>query len=93
VRSWISCAGLSRGRLCTQRLRKAAAGKLAKLAEAQINSLAMKVRFEVAVTRQNEQQSGWTANGWDQVEYRIATNPGEPLKPLDEIASGGEMSA
>jgi DNA repair protein RecN (Recombination protein N) len=25
-------------------------------------------------------------------EYRIATNPGEPLKPLDEIASGGEMS-
>jgi DNA repair protein RecN (Recombination protein N) len=26
------------------------------------------------------------------VECRIATNPGEPLKPLDEIASGGEMS-
>jgi DNA repair protein RecN (Recombination protein N) len=26
------------------------------------------------------------------VEYRIATNPGEPLKALDEIASGGEMS-
>jgi DNA repair protein RecN (Recombination protein N) len=26
------------------------------------------------------------------VEYRIATNPGEPLKPLHEIASGGEMS-
>jgi DNA repair protein RecN (Recombination protein N) len=26
------------------------------------------------------------------VEYRIATNAGEPLKPLDEIASGGEMS-
>jgi DNA repair protein RecN (Recombination protein N) len=34
----------------------------------------------------------WTANGWDIVEYRIATNPGEPLKPLHEIASGGEMS-
>ncbi len=26
------------------------------------------------------------------VDYRIATNPGEPLKPLDKIASGGEMS-
>jgi DNA repair protein RecN (Recombination protein N) len=71
--------------------RKSAATKLAKLAEAQINSLAMKVRFEVAVAR-NEQQESWTSNGWDEVEYRIATNPGEPMKPLHEIASGGEMS-
>jgi DNA repair protein RecN (Recombination protein N) len=71
--------------------RKGAAAKLAKLAETQINSLAMKVRFEVAVTT-TEQQSGWTGAGWDDVEYRIATNPGEPLKPLAEIASGGEMS-
>ena len=71
--------------------RKAAAAKLAKVAEAQINSLAMKVKLEVAVTA-SEKQSGWTASGWDEVEYRIATNPGEPLKPLDEIASGGEMS-
>ena len=71
--------------------RKAAAAKLAKLAEAQINSLAMKVKFEVAVTA-TEQESHWTSSGWDVVEYRIATNPGEPLKPLDQIASGGEMS-
>jgi len=71
--------------------RKAAAQKLAKLAEAQINSLAMKVKFEVAVTA-SEDQSAWTAHGWDLVEYRIATNAGEPLKPLHEIASGGEMS-
>jgi DNA repair protein RecN (Recombination protein N) len=71
--------------------RRAAAAKLAKLAEAQINSLAMKVHFEVAVTA-NEEQSHWTSTGWDTVEYRIATNPGEPLKPLDQIASGGEMS-
>ncbi|MGD0800420.1 MAG: DNA repair protein RecN [Terracidiphilus sp.] len=71
--------------------RQAAAAKLAKLAEAQINSLAMKVKFEVAVTAAAE-ENHWTANGWDTVEYRIATNPGEPLKPLHEIASGGEMS-
>jgi DNA repair protein RecN (Recombination protein N) len=71
--------------------RKAAAARLAKLAEAQINSLAMKVRFEVAVTA-NEDASCWTASGWDEVEDRIATNAGEPLKPLHEIASGGEMS-
>jgi DNA repair protein RecN (Recombination protein N) len=71
--------------------RKAAADKLAKLAETQINSLAMKVRFEIAIAP-NEQESAWTAHGRDEVEYRIATNPGEPLKPLHEIASGGEMS-
>jgi DNA repair protein RecN (Recombination protein N) len=71
--------------------RKTAAAKLAKLAETQINSLAMKVRFEVAVESSRE-QSHWSASGWDEVEYRIATNAGEPLKPLHEIASGGEMS-
>ncbi|MGB6690491.1 MAG: DNA repair protein RecN [Terracidiphilus sp.] len=34
----------------------------------------------------------WTPQGWDHIEFLIATNPGEPLKPLTEIASGGEMS-
>ncbi len=71
--------------------RKAAAAKLAKLAESQINSLAMKTRFQIAL-HSSEQESNWTAHGLDEVEYRIATNPGEPLKPLHEIASGGEMS-
>jgi DNA repair protein RecN (Recombination protein N) len=71
--------------------RVAAAKKLEKLAESQINDLAMKARFSVAVTP-SEDPSAWTAHGWDQVECRIATNPGEPIKPLDEIASGGEMS-
>ena len=71
--------------------RRAAAGKLAKLAEAQINSLAMKVRFEIRV-HTGEKETCWTSAGWDTVEYQIATNPGEPLKRLDEIASGGEMS-
>jgi len=71
--------------------RKASAARLAKLAEVQINSLAMKVRFELAVTS-GEDLSRWTSSGWDEVEYRIATNAGEPVKPLHEIASGGEMS-
>jgi DNA repair protein RecN (Recombination protein N) len=71
--------------------RKAASTKLAKLAEAQINSLAMKVKFEIDI-HAGKNESEWTASGWDTVEYRIATNPGEPLKPLNEIASGGEMS-
>jgi DNA repair protein RecN (Recombination protein N) len=71
--------------------RQAAAARLTKLAEAQINTLAMKARFEVKVTS-SAHESAWTSSGWDTVECRISTNPGEPLKPLAEIASGGEMS-
>ena len=71
--------------------RKAAAARLAQLAESQMNDLAMTVRFAVEVTA-NEETSAWTTLGWDTVRCVIATNPGEPLKPLDEVASGGEMS-
>ena len=71
--------------------RTAAADRLEKLATEQINDLAMQVKFRVEVAYE-EEQTGWTANGWDRIEYRIATNAGEPLKPLEEIASGGEMS-
>jgi DNA repair protein RecN (Recombination protein N) len=71
--------------------RRAAAAKLGKRAEAQVNDLAMRAKFEVSVVSR-ETQSGWSADGWDTVTYRIATNAGEPLKPLNEVASGGEMS-
>jgi DNA repair protein RecN (Recombination protein N) len=71
--------------------RTAAAAKLEKLAVAQINDLAMQVKFRVVVGFVAE-QSGWTPIGWDRIEYLIATNAGEPLKPLEQIASGGEMS-
>ncbi len=71
--------------------RTAAAKKLEKLAETQINDLAMKVRFSIAVLP-HEEQTVWTAHGWDAVECRIATNAGAPLQPLEETASGGEMS-
>jgi DNA repair protein RecN (Recombination protein N) len=71
--------------------RGVAAKRLAKVAERQINELAMQARFEVVVASKEEEE-GWTAMGWDRVECRIATNPGEPMKALTEIASGGEMS-
>jgi DNA repair protein RecN (Recombination protein N) len=71
--------------------RKTVAARLAKLAEAHINALAMKVRFQIDVAP-SEQEANWTNHGWDEVRYLISTNPGEPLKPLHEIASGGEMS-
>ena len=76
-------------KLSTERL--AASKKLEKLAETQINDLAMNARFQVQVTAEKSPVH-WTAHGWDRIECVIATNPGEPLKPLHEIASGGEMS-
>jgi len=71
--------------------RRVAAAKLEKLVEAQVNSLAMRAKFAIGVTPQ-EDESQWGQHGWDTVQCRIATNAGEPMKPLHEIASGGEMS-
>jgi DNA repair protein RecN (Recombination protein N) len=68
-----------------------AARKLEKLVEAEINDLAMRSRFQVAVEGSDEEKN-WSATGFDQVVYLITTNPGEPMRPLEQIASGGELS-
>jgi DNA repair protein RecN (Recombination protein N) len=68
-----------------------AARKLEKLVENEVNDLAMKVSFKVDVAGTDD-ESNWTAAGFDQVQYLIATNVGEPLRPMEEIASGGELS-
>ena len=87
----IAAAGYRQAAGALSDRRRAAAAKLAGVAERQINELAMKSRFAVEVTpRPGEAE--WAADGWDGVECRIATNPGEPLKLLTDIASGGEMS-
>jgi DNA repair protein RecN (Recombination protein N) len=49
-----------------------------------------KSRFEVAFTRYNGETP--LAGGLDGVEFMLSTNPGEPLKPLEKVASGGELS-
>ena len=68
-----------------------AARKLEKLVEAEINDLAMKSSFHIEVSGSDE-EGNWTASGFDQVLYMIATNPGEPLRQMEHIASGGELS-
>ncbi len=73
------------------RQRYEAARKLEKLVESEINELAMKARFKVEVGGSDE-EGNWSARGFDQVQYLISANPGEPLGPVDEIASGGELS-
>ena len=73
------------------RQRYDAARKLEKQVEAEVNELAMKARFKVEVSGADE-EANWTAKGFDQVQYLISANPGEPLGPVEEIASGGELS-
>jgi DNA repair protein RecN (Recombination protein N) len=71
--------------------REDAARKLEKLVEAEINDLAMKSAFRISMTTE-DQEGNWTATGIDQVVYMIATNPGEPMRQLEHVASGGELS-
>lgn len=68
-----------------------AARKLEKLVESEINDLAMKSVFRIELTT-NEEEGNCTATGMDQAAYVIATNPGEPMRPLEDIASGGELA-
>lgn len=73
------------------RRRIEAGRKLEKLVEAEINDLAMRASFRIAID-ENEAEDYWTASGFNQVTYRIATNAGETMRPLEQIASGGELS-
>lgn len=68
-----------------------AARKLEKLVEREINDLAMTSTFRIDLTTSDGEEN-WNASGIDQVVYMIATNPGEPMRRLEEVASGGELS-
>ncbi len=71
--------------------RQSAAALLEEKTEAGINELAMSARFSIRVLPSDE-STRWSPHGSDEIAFLIATNPGEPVKPLDQIASGGEMS-
>ncbi len=78
--------------LCRQlsELRSKASQPLAnKLKEAMIDLNFLNVDFSISVTPMEEE---FHADGYDQVEFLISTNPGEMLRPLWQIASGGELS-
>lgn len=92
--------GVVAGRLSARR--GEAARELAQAMERQLDDLNMrKARFEVRLARRpdpggvpagDEGRVAFSATGIDQVEFLLAPNPGEPLKPLARIASGGETS-
>lgn len=66
--------------------------KLAKELRPFLDRLGLKgMQIEVEVVEVAE-RSGWTGNGWDQLQFMASSNPGEPFRPLATIASGGELS-
>lgn len=82
--------------------RRAKASDLSKRIQKALTDLGMeKTRFEIKIT-QREDEDGLTEldgkkycvseKGMDEVEFFISPNPGEELKPLTRIASGGEIS-
>jgi DNA repair protein RecN (Recombination protein N) len=81
---------LDEARLLSKR-RYEMARKLEKTVESEINDLAMKVKFKIEVSGSDE-DANWSVSGFDHVAYLISTNPGEPMAPIEEIASGGELS-
>ncbi len=68
--------------------RRDAATRLAKQVEQELKSLAMgRTQFQIAVT-----QGAWTTSGRDVIEFLVSPNVGEVMRPLDRVASGGELS-
>lgn len=69
--------------------RKKAAERLSAGIEKELADLGMKkARFEISIQKEPEPSS----DGWDKLEFMFSANPGEDIKPLREIASGGEIS-
>ncbi|MDD4856838.1 MAG: DNA repair protein RecN [Candidatus Krumholzibacteria bacterium] len=80
--------------------RKKSALRLERHVTAELQKLGMKgalfstniERIENCAFQSNEKKIDLSPRGWDRVEFRIRTNPGEETHPLSEIASGGELS-
>ena len=71
--------------------RAAAASRLGARAEKQLRALGMeRAVFRIAVERMPATAVG--PRGLDMVEFALSTNPGEELRPLARVASGGELS-
>ncbi|ABX42860.1 DNA repair protein RecN [Lachnoclostridium phytofermentans] len=70
-------------------IRRKTSSQLAeKMKAALIDLNFLDVNFEIEI----KQLNNYTVNGLDEAEFMISTNPGEPIRPLAKIASGGELS-
>jgi DNA repair protein RecN (Recombination protein N) len=73
---------------CLSKMRANAARKLARAVERELESLAM----QNTVFRITLEAAEWSERGADAVQFLISPNPGEEPRPLDRVASGGELS-
>ena len=72
--------------------RKKAAAKLQKRVQEELRQLDMpKVRFETEFLP-SEGEDGMDASGMDKVQFLMSANVGEALKPIQKVASGGELA-
>ena len=73
--------------------RRDIAGPFARKIETLLAELAMaRTRFEVRFDDVARGPAGWTDHGIDHAEFYLSPNPGEELRPLARVASGGELS-
>jgi DNA repair protein RecN (Recombination protein N) len=72
--------------------RHTAAVPFATALEVLLEGLAMRARFEVRFRESELPTDAWGSSGLDEVEFYLSANPGEDLRPLARIASGGELS-
>jgi len=85
-------AFLTVGRDLSQR-RRAGAVQFARDLEGLLGELAMaRTRFEVRFNDRELAPEAWSDRGVDQAEFFVSPNPGEDLRPLARIVSGGELS-
>jgi DNA repair protein RecN (Recombination protein N) len=83
--------GSTAERLSRERRRVAVAFE--RRLEAALEELAMdQTRFEVRFAEPAPGESAWSARGIDAAEFFVSPNPGEDLRPLARIVSGGELS-
>lgn len=75
-------------KILTDKRKAAARQASAKIMETLTYLDMPKVKFEIALSKTDD----FTSTGCDKVEFMVATNPGEPMSPMSEIASGGEMA-
>lgn len=78
-------------------LRSHASERLAAAIELELKQLQMgntifRVQLDHPTASETSEMAALNANGIDEAIFMLSTNPGEPLKPLNKIASGGEMS-
>ena len=73
--------------------RERSAKKLEKEIEANLKTVSLeKARFEVRITADNADDKLFTSKGFDKVEFYFSANPGESVRPIGKVASGGELS-